>query len=118
MRFLNYYMRFIFGPDDPTNTGYSFPLPTDMKNLLLFGYPRRSDNNWSVIVTFPASVWLSIGATAGLVALVLVASMKVYHVLGKGAVRHRAVGYDVCLQVLATLTEPQGINLFVEWSSG
>ena len=109
---------FTFGEENRPKVEYSFPLATDVSSLLLFGYPRRTDNNWSIVINFPASVWLCIAASAFSVALALIASLKVYQRLGNGAVGGSYGAHDVCLQVLATLTEPQGVTMFIGWSSG
>ena len=102
--------------------GYHFPDQSSwtIDSVLVYGRPSSKTNVWSVVLVFPSLVWILMGVCAICFALLFYIAGLVYQWLPEHEqlLSRRASFLDVTLRVLATLTEPETLNLFRGWSTG
>ena len=111
-----------YSEETKLNIGYTYPeiIQRPLDSLVfIFGFPQSKSNSWSVIVNFPLTVWTSIFAAAISTILVLWLFALIYKYCQMEDFLTTHVGIiDIAFQVTATLTEPQGLNLFKRWCAG
>ena len=78
-------------------------------------------NTMNIVVNFPWIVWALVAGCAGAAAFAFALAVAVYGAtrpFGGPAVKQGTTTSGIVFQVLATLTEPQGMELFKEWCAG
>ena len=102
------------------NEGFVYPLLfTRDASVYFYGYPRALSNYGNILLSFPAVLWALLLHTASSFTILLIFIHYVYErAKCREFIKKSGRHFDIVIQVVGTLTEPQGVNVFSGWNTG
>ena len=112
----------VFGRSE-FDVGYTFPVPPFIlhRRVYFYGRPRSEQSGFGVLTAFPPLLWGLILATTVVFTGVFMLLRSLYAGPlreNELLLRENSAKIDVFFKVAATLTEPEGVNIFPKWSTG